>query len=655
MEWKKIIVNRRLLVLLIALLVLQVIVFEEGCRKKDRLWQEQYGESYTQHLKEEQQQYQKEFQERIQGIVEQADSMEAISIFAKADSFASRNVRRTKEAFEPLGQVELAQTAGRTITELFAFRFGNVCTMLCALLIAFALSEITAGGVRCITFTTLHGKMRLALEKKGALLLWAFLLALLSQLTVFVEGILLFGENLLELLACPVQTFVCFGSFPWRMSTGLALVFYLLYRTAILYSIMILVWMICLLCNHAVLATGFCGVLMGIEYFLYKYIDDTHVLKLFKFCNVWYQAVENSYFTQYRNLDILGYAVDRNLVIVLSLLLADLAGSAVGIYISCTRYPRSTKSNALHKVIDGVKTRIDAFRGGFMERFSLAEAEIYKVLITQKGLVVIFLFGLLLVYRADFSQTQRSTQQELYYEFVNSYLGVPGTASEEEIEKWRNDLEQVDKTYEQRISEDSLSAEDAISLSIWYGSFEERRNFLEQIESQTESLKTIVQDSGIEVWYVNQHSYDHLMQDDDWMLNIGLLLVILWICIGMYIGEKGSGMLAVIRSCPCERTLYKTKRRIAAAVTTVVYLLVRLFEIILVAVVYEIRGLGAPVQSILKLSDIPFEITIWQYFLIRYAVKYLLSILICFLVCRTIENIVCKRGRENGIKNRKPI
>jgi len=34
MEWKKIIVNRRLLVLLIALLVLQVIVFEEGCRKK---------------------------------------------------------------------------------------------------------------------------------------------------------------------------------------------------------------------------------------------------------------------------------------------------------------------------------------------------------------------------------------------------------------------------------------------------------------------------------------------------------------------------------------------------------------------------------------------------------------------------------------------
>lgn len=657
MEWKKILFNRKLLALLLVFWLLSIIIFAVECDRKERLWQEQNHETYTEHLAKEQRQYRETFRERIQGIADQADSMEEISIFAREDSFSKRNAQLTKEAFEPLMQVELEELAGRTIEEFFFFRFGNICMLLCALLIAIALGETAKNGIRSITFATAHGRMRMALEKNGALLLWALILSSVYSLSIFVEGSLLFKESPMRLLFCPVQTFVGFENFPWRMVTWQAFVLYVLYRMIVLYVIMVLAWAICLLCDHIVLAVGFCSEFIGIEYFLYTYIADNHVLKLFKFCNVWYQAVENSYFTQYKNLNIMEYAVDRNVVILIALLIADFAGSAIGIYISCTRYPCGSKGNGMHRAIDRVKVKIEKMQGDFLEKLSLTGAETYKVLITQKGLVAILLLLLLIIYRADFTQVQRSTQQELYYEFINTYLGVPGQASQQEIKKWRDKLEQVDKIYEQKISEGPLSSEEAVSLSIWYGSYEEQRNFFSQIESQTKSLESVAEDRKIEVWYVNQHSYDHLMREGDTMLNVGLLFVILWICIGMYMGEKRRGMLAVIRSCSCEHMLYKAKYRVAIAVTSVVYLLVLLFEVITVAVVYEIRGLGAPVQSILKLSGIPFHITIWQYFLIRYIVRYVLTILFCFLVCKALENIVCsgKRGWKNGIKNRKSL
>lgn len=121
MEWKKILFNRKLLALLLVFWLLSIIIFAVECDRKERLWQEQNHETYTEHLAKEQRQYRETFRERIQGIADQADSMEEISIFAREDSFSKRNAQLTKEAFEPLMQVELEELAGRTIEEFFFF------------------------------------------------------------------------------------------------------------------------------------------------------------------------------------------------------------------------------------------------------------------------------------------------------------------------------------------------------------------------------------------------------------------------------------------------------------------------------------------------------------------------------------------------------
>lgn len=655
MEWKKVLINRKLSALILVLFVLQLLVFGEDCRRREISWQERYGEAYDTHLAEEEQQYRDSFQVRIKGIVDQADSMDEISIFAKEESFSKRNATRTKEAFAPLAQIALGDASGRTVTELFAFRFGNGCLLLCAFAIALELSEIRKRGVRSITFTTAYGKLRHAIEKKMAFFLWAFFLVAVFHLGIFAEGILLFHEDAYQLLSCPVQTFSCFADFTLCLNTGSAILLYLLYRTVILYIIMVIVWSVSVVCNHTVLAVGFCGSILAIEYFLYAKIADTHVLKLLKFCNVWYQAIENGYFLKYRNLNLLEYAVNLNTVILVSLLASDLLGSIVAIYICCTRYPVNVRPNRLYKILYAAGAWFERARGTFLEKCSLAGMEMYKVLIVQKGLVAVLLLILLLFFRVDFTQIQRSTQQELYYSFINHYLGVPDGESAAEIARLDEKLAQVDETYIQQVSVEEQDGGIGLELAFWYASFEEERKFLMQIRQQTESLEEIAQESGIAVWYVNQHSYDHLLRSDDVVSSLGLLFVVLWNAVGVYAGENGSGMVPVMKSCSGEPVLCRKKRRVAVTLSLIVYLLVVFAELAAVAGVYEIRGVRAPVQSILELSQFPLHCTIWQYFLGRYAVKYLLFLLLCYVVCAAAETIVYKKGWANGIKNRKSV
>lgn len=654
MEWKKILVNRKLPAFLLLLLFMQLIVFWQDCEKNDRKWTEQYGQTYNAYLKEQELQHIDTYRAKVHAIMEQAAAMDGISIFSQENSFSKRNVVLTKEAFEPLLDMQLTYVKGRTVTEFFAFRFGGLCACLCGLVIALELSEIRKKRVRSITFPTEHGRLRLAFEKLGALFIWALTVTFLFQAGILLEGMLLFHEDPLAFLSCPAQTFACLADFPLKIAMWQALVLYLVYRTVILYVIMVLVWSVALIFDHMVLAVGISGGFIAAEYFLYTKIDGSNVWKLLKYCNIWYQTAENDYFTKYQNLNVLEYAVNRNAAIAAALGAAYLLGAGVGIFVCCRRYPCSSKVNRLQRAMDTVKIKLENFRGRFLEKRSLTGMECYKVLISQKGLIAILLLAMLICYRADFTQIKRSTQQELYYAFMERYLGEPGEDSDREIARLSDKLDQVDIEYAKQYAE-AADGEARFLLGMWYDSFSQERLFLKQIREQTESLKSISQESGIAVWYVNLHSYDHLLKSDDAMLNLGLLLVILWNCTGMYLSESGSGMVCMINSSHREKDLYRTKIRVVMLITAAVYFAVLLFEIVSVAAVYGLKGIAAPVQSILALSHVRIRCTIWQYFLVRYLLKYLIFSAVCIGVCRMLETVVCKKGWRNGIKNRKSV
>ncbi len=655
MEWKKILVNRKLIGLIAVLFMLQMIVFWRDCRQHDRLWIEKYNQNYDEYLQEEQQQYMDAFHDRIVEIIDQAEKLKGISIFSSEGSFSKRNLELTKEAFEPLLDIKLSYVKGRTLTEFFSFQFGSLCVFLCGIAIAFELSEIRKKSMRSITFTTQHGKLRMAVEKAGALFLWAFMVTFLFQSGIILEGVWLFGENLYQILVSPAQTFAVLSNFTLELTIWQTLLLYLFYRTVILYVIMLLMWAMALFFDHVVLTMGVLGVFIGAECFLYAFIDDNNVWKLLKYCNIWYQMAESSYFTNYKNLNIVGYAINRNVAILAALFSAFLFSVGLGTYLCCRCYPYRSKERRINRTINFIGIKIEKIKGLLLERLSLSGMELYKTLIVQKSLVAVVLLGLLLFYKADFTSVQRSTQQELYYEFMDNYLGEPGEDAYNAIAQFSDKLEQVDQSFNEKLADEALDADTKIELSLWYDSFAEERLFLEQIREQTENLEKILQERGIAVWYVNLYSYNHLLHNDDVMLNLGILIAVLWISIGIYLEEKRSKMGGIINSSYRKSLLYKTKLKLAVILTSLIFFMVLIYEILLVAAVYGLKGAGAPVQSILELSYIRGNFTIWQYFLVRYAVKYLCFLLLCVIVCKGLELIICKKGLTNGIENRKSV
>jgi hypothetical protein len=307
------------------------------------------------------------------------------------------------------------------------------------------------------------------------------------------------------------------------------------------------------------------------------------------------------------------------------------------------------------RVLAGISQRTGKIRGRFLENRSLLGAEIYKVLFLQKGWMAILLLAVLMFYQVDFTQIQRSTKEEMYYEFMERYMGAPSEASQQEIEQLEEKLNEVDTSYSEQMAEESIDSETKILLNIWYDSFDEEREFLDEILNQTESLKEIQQERGIDVWYVNLYSYYHLLQEDNLLLNLGLVLVLAWFCIGMYAGEKAGVMIPLIRTCKRERYMYRTKLRATVLLAVGIHLLVVCYQLVSVAIVYGIKGVNAPVQSILELSDIKIKCTIWQYFFARYLGKMVLILFLCLLLCKGIEKIVCKKEVRYGTKNRKSV
>ncbi|MEE1077615.1 MAG: hypothetical protein UIC64_01025 [Agathobacter sp.] len=489
MEWKKILANRKIIGVILILFVSQIILFGESVFQKDRSWFERYNESYEAYLQKEQQTHVDTYNDYIEGIIAQADTLNTLSVFSSTNSFSNDNLEKTKETYLPLLGLELSYVKGRTIIEFFSFKLGNWFALLCGFIIALEMSEICRNDVRKITFTMRYGKLRLALEKVGAMFPWAVVITLLFQGCVLIEGSIIFQENLFQILDCPAQTFSCFANFPLKVSTWQALALYTVYKAVILYVLMMLVWCVALLCNHMVSLVGICGGVLLVEFFLFTKIDATNVWKLLKFCNIWYQTAENDFFTQCNNLNIFEVAVNRNVIIGFGLFLTYALSLGIGTYIFCNRYPCSTKMGRLQKIVRGIVTKWENLKGKFLEHLSLSGMEMYKVFISQKGIVVIILLGILLGYRADFTQIRKSTQQEYYYRFIDTYLGEPGVASSKEIERISTKLEQIDEEYSQQMSDSNLSTGTKIELSIWYDSFSEEREFLNIIQEQTDSLK----------------------------------------------------------------------------------------------------------------------------------------------------------------------
>lgn len=638
MEWKKVLRKRNAVYLLLGLFLLQLFYFLYSVQNRDTQQLGQYERAEAERQEEEERTaYVDSFHERMEAIGQQADSMSGISIFARRDSFSERNLQQTKKDFEGMLSVQPVLFDCGFLEEYFSYKLLHGVAVLCAAVVAFVLVDENKPGLRSMIFSSVNGRGRLVAERIGALLLWDGILALLLYGGTLLAGNAVLQGGLFRCLGYPIQSIPMFGNLPWKLGIGEFLLCYLVCRWLLLFLITLVVWTLLYSIDHVVAAFGAAGLLGVAEYLLVRMVDANSPVNVLRYCNLWYLTAGVDFFTEYKNLNVFSHAVNKNVLIIWTGVILGVCFLAFACITGICRYPNTSAVSRLRRLFHRLLRKLRYRQGAFQEHLSLRGTEAYKILVSQKGFLVILVLLAAAVSQTDTTGVQRSAKQELYQEFMKEHEGVPDRAAEQELLALDEKLAEVQAAYEEdemQYLRGELSEEDWMLSCMRYEAFGPDRQLQEQLREITDYLQTLEKERDIRGWYLNTSGYLHLLEDGSSLLHMLLVLGIVLLCSGSFSYEEKCGTRMILR-CSSEgrAALYRRKMQTVLFLTLVLYLIICALEIGVVAHVYGISGLQAPLQSVMRLSFVPLRCSVGVFFGILYLIRGVMLMSVAAFTC----------------------
>ena len=220
--------------------------------------------------------------------------------------------------------------------------------------------------------------------------------------------------------------------------------------------------------------------LWTIGWALYRFVPAASALSAVKYVNIFGTLRTEELYGKYLNLNICGIPVSR---LLLAWLVIAAAVSA-GIILSLISYLKWEKLE--------LKRAAARLRFGFRPHDSVFRHEGYKILIAEKGLLILLLFSILMGYNI-FHRSYHPTTEERYYQ--NIMLRLEGTLTEEkrsliEAEKARyreafSEIEKIDRM----TAANEIDSETAKAMKIKWNSVTAFYPAFQRVEAQAELVR----------------------------------------------------------------------------------------------------------------------------------------------------------------------
>lgn len=630
MEWKKVIRRKSIVGILFGLWVFMLFFYVYSFQKP------KIEVPMREDVISSQVEYENYFREKIEGLVTQADAMSGISIFAETDSFSSANLLQTKSDYMDLLDVRPIFFDAKYIESFLGFSFLNGIAVIAGILVAMTLVDEKKRGIRNIIFASERGRGYLVAHKIGALLLWSVLLITAYYGSCLTASVMLHGENILLHVLYPVQSIPMLMDYPEAISIGTFLLLYFVYRIFVMFLVMLIAWTTLFFFENVIFAFGTLGGI-GISSFLfYELIESNHPFNILRYCNLWYQTSGVEYFTEYMNLNIVSNAVNKEIVIGISWILIVGAFLAIAFVVGIYKYPCSSSYDTkLVRKIKGIANHIKVTYRKIIARFSITGTEVYKVLVSQKGLVIILVVSAILWNDTDYTQITTMGHQDLYYDFLEQHGGLPTDESAQTIEKLSITLAEVEKNYtEAMILYEKGELEDILPWVMLYDSYENDRIFFKEITEQTEYLENLKLSSDIEGWYINKYAYESFLNSGNTLINLTLILGIVLLSSSVFSMENKNGIGNVVRSTMRGRQeLFRRKIAVALGATLLLFIVSVILEWSSWTSIYPVDRFDAPVQSVPMLSFVTWECSIGTFITSIYFLKGIMMCMVALFTC----------------------
>lgn len=516
-------------------------------------------------------------------IETESERLRSVSLFADPNSTGYRNTVKTAKDFRDLKGIAVTPGHDLAVTTFFEDKWTDYSIILLICLVCGLFMAERKAGLWPMIHAAPRGRRSLAMTRIGILLAAAWIGSVVligSKLFLCYYEYHGFGE-----WDRMIQSIPMFGNVPTGMTVGQFWLLYMTVKAVGAFWIGLVLWAVLSLISDLGLALCAIGLLLGAE-FACTVIPSSSIFAPLRYVNLFSYVDFLPVFSRYLNIPVLGGLISGCDLVLSILPVLCVVFCALNVIITQRKYP-VTPTNRFLRWLDGLRRRIDPVLAG--------GGEARKLLIKRKGILVLLLL-LLLVFRLEAPPQPYVDFGPFIQHYQRQYMGP---ITDEKLEEMADRLETIYDVYNYQGLYAVLTDAQSAPEGSWI-------------------LPTAPYDA---IWSNNEDNYHRTTA-----LLALLTLVLILAPIGSQ--ERQDDMTVLLRSTPGgRRKLFWKKQLLIFLVALSVFGLIYGTEIIKAAVDHgPYSCLTAPAYSLKLLRWLPMPVSIACVMCLYYMAKLLVLV-----------------------------
>ncbi len=566
------------------------------------------------------------YDEFLENIKIQAENMSSVSIFSDENSFSFRNITKTLEDYEGLEGIEVELGVDEPITTVLDYELVHYFMLIFIILLVTQLLSERKQGLWSIVHASSKGRMGLAVKRLGIIAVSISAIGVLLYGSLFAVSFSYYGG--LSDVFRNVQSIAMFQNFTIAMPVWVFILVYIGVNIVSAILVTYFVWLIMSVIANSILAFATLGVIGAIEYAMYTFIPIQSNFSVFKCVNLFSFINPTETLIAYRNLNIFSMAVNRRMLCTVVLIVFFIMFALLCTIVNSRKKPVQSPGR-IELIVIKISDNIVTLYRQLIEKLSPLGYELYKVLILQKGILILIVLAWYLISTINTNTIYYSRTGTYMNEFYENYSGVPGQEVNQYLDELNRELTEVYEEYNEAVKKyenGEITYDELFGASMKLDAYSAKQEVYLNISDSISYLQRLKEDRGISGWLLNDAGYRCLFDKDSRSVNhmhalISVFATVL-ILSGILSYEKKSETIKLVRSVSDGRqVIFKRKLLTSFIITGIIWAIVYGVEVYNIWQLYGFDCFGAPVQSLEFMYSFPLEISVGMYMLMIYFLR----------------------------------
>ena len=570
----------------------------------------------------------------VQEMTERAEQMKNSNLFDDTDSYVYRNLQKTCKDYKCLGQIEVKSDNNQGIWMYISYQGSIVFTIMFLGILTYQLIFVEREkNLFLLVKTGKYGRGHTAIAK---LIVMIFCGGLYETVQSGME-ILYYGYRYgYGDIQRSIQSFSVFRNCIDKLNVAEYLIATLAVRTAVVVLIGIFLYACGMVKKSGISMLLVASVFLMEQLWCYLKIDVSSKANWLKCINIFYYWNPKHVWGEYVNLNFCDYPLSRNVCVCIVAVFLSISMIGIGSYTFAYGYQLKSVG-AIEIFIHKLRKKL----GCHPKTTNLIYYELYKVLVQQKKIVVVFACVLFFIGEIEgVAEEQYYTEPELasYHSYMQELQG--------KINQDKLDYIEEKEVYFQEISEELISLENVTSGASYLRKME-LMNDLEMneqgfymVQNQVEWLKKQKGDIT-EKYLVDEKAYLELWEDVNTDILLWLIgsLAALFLLGGIFTADKERKMEELQWATKNGgKTLDVTKYMSGFLLSLTVFALIQFSQM---CYYYKIDGFQAAAQSMQGLMCLGTEskLSVRLFVVIAFCLKLLGHMLVSVLIMKSSKRI----------------